>query len=103
MSNEDKEIKAGDLLGVDQAGNIIKVTDQSTSDIIGIAADGLGQQMNDQIDTLFLRTFGYYELQQRVCALCHVEEYIHGNEGEEQHPFFLNNLEYLEWESKQRE
>jgi hypothetical protein len=33
-----------------------------------------------------------------TCAKCGVTNYEHGHEGEEQHPFFRNNLEMLEWE-----
>ena len=55
----------------------------------------IGKQMSDQMDAwMYAQLFN-----ERICSLC---KEVSGAHTYKYHPFFNNNLEYLEWESGRR-
>ena len=63
----------------------------------------LALDLKDSIERMAMT--GMFE-PEPICSHCHVRFNQHTNSARESimnHPFFKNNLEYLEWESQQRE
>jgi hypothetical protein len=64
----------------------------------------LSDKMAYMYDKQLLRRLGMFT--EPICSHCHVRQFQHitvMGETIMNHPFFNNNLEYLEWESKRRE
>ena len=92
--NNENEIKPGDLLAINEAGNIVKATNESKP--IGEAF-----AVYEDIGMLIRYASGIVniEIPNPLCSYCKVAQSNHWKTEAGGHPFFKDNLEYLEWES----
>ena len=97
-----EEIKPGDLLAVNESGNVVKATNESKA-IIGNAVANDGFAVYEDVGFLVRYASGIVNvtIPERICSHCKVSVYQHEVNGESilNHPFFNDNLEYLEWEA----
>lgn len=90
------DIQVGDLLGLNEAGEVVKVSQPTIHPLIGVAAGNYGQKILVQLEA---QIFGEsLFISAKKCALCKKTLFFHS----EEHPFFKDNLEYLEWEYAKR-
>ncbi len=79
-------------MGIDNESNVDKIAE---------ALHSLSEQMSYMYDKNLLKQFRFSERLKLKCCKCQITMMYHPGKVVD-HPFFLTNLEYLEWEHERR-
>lgn len=107
MTNENEEIKEGDMVSFDKmSGKLVKFTNESTQDIVGIAMKTYADRLAVQIDQQ-MKIFGEALFTVKLCIICkrpshNVNPHLEYRSPKYDHPFITDNLQLLEWECTKR-
>jgi hypothetical protein len=71
-------------------------------DMVAEALHSLGEQMSYMYDRNLLKQFRFSERLKLKCCKCQIVMMYHPGKVVD-HPFFLTNLEHLEWASERKE
>jgi hypothetical protein len=97
-------INKGDLITVNQQGQVIKAINE-TDPIIGVATDTFSVYEDIGMAVYYPAGVVTLKFEERICSFCKVSEHQHkdgANRTIMNHPFFTNNLEYLEWKAHEQ-
>jgi len=98
VNKKNENIKPGDLVALNEAGEIVKYSNEFKGSPLGIANGGFN--IWEEVGVTVYNPRGVVSMSLLECSFCKVDEYTHANQVVD-HPFFRNNLEYLEWASEQ--